>query len=67
MAMSKASLTIQNRSSDSVTGAGIVATDTQGAPSENTGAKVQSPSSLHQPKMPSVVLTATGSEKTASN
>ncbi len=67
MAMSKASLNVQTRSSDSVTGAGIVCTETEGAPSTDSGAKVQSPSSLNQPKMPSVVLTATGSEKTASN
>lgn len=67
MAMSKESLNVQTRSSDSVTGAGVVCTEGAGAPSTDTGAKVQSPASLHQPKMPSTVLTATGSEHTASN
>lgn len=67
MAMGKHSLEIQNRSADNVTGAGIVSTVAQGAPSEDTGASKQSPATLHQPKTPSTVGTFNGSESTPSN
>lgn len=55
------------RSSDNVTGAGIVDSCSDGKPSVGATTSTQSPASLNQPKMPSTVATFSGSESNASN